>query len=92
MKANPSKLNVVQNFMLSLCRIFGHNWRYKDYSNWIKENGDDYDFKAVRSCTRCHQREYLYKEWQIHEQESPYDVARYYKSPKSKKVSVKPFK
>ena len=22
-----------------LCKILGHNWRYKDYSNWIKENG-----------------------------------------------------
>ncbi len=59
-----------------LCKMMGHNWRYKDYSNWIKENGDKYDFKASRNCIRCNQNEYLYSEWQTADQKSPHDLER----------------
>ena len=48
-----------------ICRIAGHSWRYKDYSNWMNENGGSYDFKASRNCIRCNEHGYLYKEWEI---------------------------
>jgi hypothetical protein len=46
-----------------LCKRFGHRWRYKDYSNHIKANGEPYEFKASRHCIRCHQNGYFYTEW-----------------------------
>ena len=54
--------------------MVGHRWRYKDYSKWIKENGENYDFKASRNCTRCNQYEYLFKEWKIKSEKSPHDL------------------
>ncbi len=57
-----------------LCLLSGHKWLYKDYSNWMKENGDSYDFQASRCCSRCNQVEYYYTEWRIESQKSPYDV------------------
>ena len=59
-----------------VCRVLGHNWRYKDYSNWMKENGERYDFKATRKCNRCLQHEYLYDQWELVEKRSSYDVER----------------
>jgi len=43
--------------------MVGHRWRYKDYSNYIKANGDQYDFKASRNCTRCSQYAYFHEIW-----------------------------
>jgi len=57
-----------------LCLVAGHKWRYKDYSNWKKENGDHYDFRASRICSRCKQNEYLYDEWKVEYRKSPYDI------------------
>ena len=59
-----------------LCKIVGHTWNYKDYSNWIKENGDNYDFKASRNCIICDQNEYLFEDWKSQDKKSPYDVER----------------
>lgn len=59
-----------------LCKIIGHNWRYKDYSNWIKNCGDVYPFKASRNCSRCHQNQYFYDKWTIENQKSPFDLER----------------
>ena len=65
---------LVQKTLNSFCKLIGHNWRYKDYSNWMKDNGDKYEFKASRNCFLCNQTEYLYNEWQIAKQKSPLDV------------------
>jgi len=56
------------------CRLLGHHWRYKDYTNWINEKGDTYDFKASRKCTRCNQHEYLNQEWKPSHEKLPRDV------------------
>jgi hypothetical protein len=47
----------------TLCKLFGHKWRYLDYSNHIQANGDSYLFKASRNCTRCDESQYLYEDW-----------------------------
>jgi hypothetical protein len=70
------KLSLINKANNTLCRLIGHSWRYKDYSNWMKENGEKYDFKATRKCSRCHLHEYLYEEWQVVEKPSSYDVER----------------
>lgn len=57
----------VPNFKASLCKKFGHRWQYKDYSNYIKVNGEKYDFTASRHCSRCNQFAYFYKDWQTEE-------------------------
>jgi hypothetical protein len=49
-----------QNFV---CRIFGHNWRFKDTTLWIKVNGERYSHTKTRRCVRCDQRDYLYEDW-----------------------------
>lgn len=59
-----------------ICKIVGHKWRYKNYSNWIKENGDNYDFTASRNCARCDQNQYLNSEWKTADRKSPYDLER----------------
>ena len=46
-----------------LCSLFGHRWLYKDYSNYIQADGNQYAFKASRNCTRCNQHAYFYSEW-----------------------------
>lgn len=48
-----------------LCMLFGHRWLYKSYSNYIQANGEKYDFKASRSCTRCQEHAYYYTEWKV---------------------------
>ena len=65
-----------------LCGLFGHTWRYKDYSNWIKEDGAPYDFKASRNCARCNQHEYYIKEWGSESEKSRYDVEKSFNSTK----------
>lgn len=65
---------MIKKTLVRLCRFTGHSWQYKDYSNWMKENGDRYDFKASRKCSRCKQLEYLFENWKIAKQKSPYDI------------------
>lgn len=65
---------ILKKSMSTICKIVGHSWKYKDYTNWIKENGDCYDFKASRKCTLCEQNEYLFDKWVRHEMKSTYDV------------------
>ena len=43
----------------------------------MKENGDKYDFKAARKCTRCHQQTYFYNEGLV-EKESLLDYESSY--------------
>lgn len=74
------KLSFIHKASNTLCRFIGHNWRYKDYTNWMKENGEKYDFRASRKCTRCNLHEYLYEDWQMVEKPSSYDVQRDSKS------------
>ena len=52
---------------VQLCKLFGHRWLYKDYSNYIQADGNKYAFKASRSCMRCKQHAYYYSEWIIEE-------------------------
>lgn len=48
---------------LLFCRMFGHRWRYKDYSNYMKTDGEMYDFRASKSCKRCSRQAYFYDNW-----------------------------
>ena len=66
--------NIISKTLNTVCKLFGHTWLYKDYTNWIKENGDHYDFKAARRCTRCKQNEYLYDTWKADRKNVRYDV------------------
>ena len=65
---------VLRNSMSMFCKIVGHSWQYKDYSNWMKENGDHYDFKASRKCSTCDQYEYLSDKWEKQVKRSSYDI------------------
>lgn len=53
----------LSNIANKICKTLGHRWRYKDYSNFMKPNGDKYDFTAARNCTRCSQHAYYYNTW-----------------------------
>lgn len=53
-----------------LCDKMGHRWRYKDYSNYIKSDGDKYEFVASRNCTVCDQYAYYNKGWENREKSS----------------------
>ena len=66
----------------ALCKLFGHTWLYRDYSNWIKENGEQYDFNASRKCARCKQYEYLDGTWKASNKNVRYDVQGYSKTVK----------
>ena len=46
-----------------LCRVVGHNWRFKDCSYAMKSNGEKYEYSRQRKCLRCMKREYFYDEW-----------------------------
>ena len=59
-----------------ICKIIGHKWRNKDYTFWIKENGDQYPFKASRKCSCCKEYQYLDKEWKTAIRKSPYDLEK----------------
>lgn len=74
-KKQMTEINMEKTISI-LCKLIGHNWSYKDYSNWMKSNGDDYPFKASRYCSRCKQNQYLYKAWQAENQKSPHDLER----------------
>lgn len=65
---------MIQKALSTVCKHLGHNWMYKDYTNWIKENGEKYYFKASRNCKRCNQHEYLHATWEPETQKSPHDL------------------
>ena len=71
-----NKPSIIKLTMNSICTIIGHQWGYKDYSNWMKENGDKYDFNASRKCSFCNRYEYLYpnNNWQTSDRKSLYDI------------------
>ena len=69
-----------------LCRLFGHRWHYKDYGNHIQADGNKYDFKASRNCSRCNQHAYFYTEW-IVEAKSKTDFQGDYFSLKEIKIN-----
>jgi len=71
---NPVRKYTMKKNLNIICKLTGHDWRYKDYTNWMKENGDNYDFKASRFCSRCNQIEYLYSVWVGSDQKLPHDV------------------
>jgi hypothetical protein len=75
-----------QNALSIICNVIGHNWMYKDYSNWMKDNGETYPFKASRYCTRCNQIGYLYNHWETVAKKSPDDLERDYFA--CKKISI----
>lgn len=45
------------------CKLLGHKWRYKNYANIVKNDGDRYLFSASRKCKRCNVCQYKYDEW-----------------------------
>ena len=67
-----STTNLVKEIAKGICYVKGHSWQYKDYSNWIKPSGENYDFKAVRTCKGCKRIEYLYDDWKMVEQKQTY--------------------
>jgi hypothetical protein len=52
---------------IKTCNVIGHSWRYKDYSNFIKADGSQYDFTMARWCWRCHKRAYYRGNWEYSE-------------------------
>ena len=67
--------SVISELSKSVCYVKGHSWMYKDYSNWMKPNGDNYDFKATRTCKGCKRLEYLYDDWQkVEKKQNQFDV------------------
>ena len=57
---------------IKTCSVIGHSWRYKDYSNFIKPDGSQYDFTMARWCWRCHQRAYYKNNW-VYGEKSKFD-------------------
>ena len=51
-----------QKIVTALGKLIGQNWRYKDYSNWMNESGNEYPFKASRNCLRCKMVKIQYQE------------------------------
>ena len=72
--------------MKTICKVLGHSWTYKDYTNWIKENGDNYDFTAARKCMICKQHEYLYDQWKAQDKNIRYDIQNDANSTKQLKI------
>ncbi len=83
---------MIKNIAQLLCKLAGHHWHYKDYFNWKKENGDNYDFKASRNCSRCNQSEYLYEDWKMENKKSPYDIKNLCLSAKHISLLLKAYK
>lgn len=46
-----------------LCKLFGHSWKYRDFSKYIKSNGEKYIYTELRKCKRCNKQEYKYEDW-----------------------------
>lgn len=56
---------VISKWSEKMCKLFGHRWLYKDYSNYIQADGSKYAFKASRTCTRCNLHAYYYTGWKV---------------------------
>ena len=63
LKSTDSSYKLINILNLKLCELSGHQWLYKDYSNYMKANGDKYEFRASRSCKRCGENAYFYSAW-----------------------------
>lgn len=48
----------------NICNTTGHSWEYEDYTHSTKVDGEPYEFKASRTCTRCRQQAWFYDGWQ----------------------------
>ncbi|MEP7169963.1 MAG: hypothetical protein ABI855_11385 [Bacteroidota bacterium] len=48
-----------------LCKLIGHNWTYKDYTEWMKPDGSRYSYKRSRRCSRCHKKEITFSDKEI---------------------------
>jgi hypothetical protein len=64
-----------KNFLKMVCGVVGHKWNYKDYTNWMKDNGDKYYFEESRSCSLCGEHEYYTDQWTASEK-SRYDIEK----------------
>jgi hypothetical protein len=53
------------------CKLFGHDWRFKNYSNSFNYKLKPYDYLKSKRCKRCGHREVLTfsGEWKIMEAE-----------------------
>jgi hypothetical protein len=60
-----------------LCKIFGHRWIHKDYSNHIKSDGSCYEFTVLRKCIRCDAHAYLYDSWKTETTESDNGISNF---------------
>ena len=45
------------------CKLLGHKWVYKDFSNAVNEKGSKIGYTKVRKCLRCEKHEYKYAQW-----------------------------
>ncbi|MEO8151057.1 MAG: hypothetical protein ABI723_25715 [Bacteroidia bacterium] len=59
-----------------ICKVIGHTWKYRDYSEWILDNGKPYPFLVARKCTFCSRHEYYYTGWVHAEKNQKLDVQR----------------
>jgi hypothetical protein len=80
-----------------VCQVAGHRWRYKDYTNWMKEDGNSYDFKASRQCVTCKKHGYYFhNRWiETNSKNMKYDIINdecYSKHPPRLKKSKFPVK
>lgn len=61
-------LNAINTLTVSvknkICYTAGHSWKYEDYTHSIKVDGEPYEFKASRTCTRCRQQAWFYDGWE----------------------------
>ena len=74
-QTSSNQLNpIIHKTLNSICKLIGHNWRYKEYSNWMIDKGDKYEFTVSRNCFLCNQIEYFSNEWKIAKLKSPLDV------------------
>jgi hypothetical protein len=55
------------------CKIFGHKWLYRDFTNAVKANGESYQYTKMRKCVRCEDHEYLYAQWVSKDMRYPID-------------------
>ena len=62
-KLTQVKPSIVNRLKQYTCSVIGHQWQYRNYTNYMKPNGEVYDFTASRTCKRCKQNAYYYSEW-----------------------------
>ena len=65
------------------CKLLGHRWRYKNYTNAIKMDGKKFLFTSARRCKRCDKYEYKYSSWVGKEFISPEDRKSFLTTPNS---------